>query len=72
MDEYGDAEGGGIVLAFYGEKFDVEVPAGEDDGEFVEEGVNFFGVYSVICAIRGRSRTGCSEPADIGSRSRMS
>jgi len=31
---------GRVVLAFYGEEFDVEVPAGEDDGEFVEEGVD--------------------------------
>ena len=73
MDEGGDGEVGGGVLAFYGEEFDVEVPAGEDDGEFVEEGVDCFGVDGVVCAVHGGGGTGCAvSVAIVGSRARMS
>jgi hypothetical protein len=58
-------EFGGVVLAFCGEEFDVEVPAADDHRNLNEETVDCFGVYAVVYTVYGGGWAGCPE-ASVG------
>ena len=72
FDEGGDGQVGGIVLAFHGEEFNVEVPAGKDDGDFVEERVDRLGIDGVVSAVHSWSGTRSAVSVAFRSRSRVS